>query len=221
MSVTAMLENSSYLSSNEAVAKAEINITLSVVYGINPDNILTSLTNAIFSRAVTIYPGVTVKDMQNAFTGPQIERKSFGPVTRDEFLQPVQKYWKSKMALLNAIKDLEVQADIEAQAAVKAAEFWETCWDALRKSWKAKRWIGTPFQALELVRRDVCSSIPEDVRIEIWEKSVLAFKTQQRMLDESTQPIAFEVAQLMTAERICADAMLDFLCTNQLIPVKP
>lgn len=181
-----------------------------VVFGINPEQVEDdSLRRAIFHAICERFIGITMNDIQEAFSRHEPSEKVY-VLCRKDFIAPIEKYWNKK----NIIKiELKKQLEEIQEANLKHSKvdnFYNESIELYIKCLENREWTGTPFQANSFAKVSFAGRFSQEEKNVIYERAKQEVRTLLRQRDiaikdgiDSFIPIPNDVqmfSQLVTIE---------------------
>ncbi len=139
-----------------------------VVFGINPEAVEDdNLRRAIFHAICDRFIGITVNDIQEAFSRYEPSEKVY-VLSRKDFLEPIEKYWSKKNIIKSELKkEMEEMGNIQEQEQKRRDHKNESIQLYIECVNSDKVWKGTAFQAMVFAKESFAHrfSQPEKDRI--------------------------------------------------------
>lgn len=163
-------------------------LVIPVYFGVNIENLTSSIYNLTYEALIDRFIGITLTDLDNAFKSTEINKKEYVSLTREELLKPIKEYWSKKMAVISELKsidnDFEEQKLKDEQIKVFNGTVKEKYFEAL----KTGVWNGDYFESLSIVKI-YSSYINDEERKILWKKSL---EEHQKFLNISFTPVIGE-----------------------------
>lgn len=119
-----------------------------VVFGINPEAVEDdNLRRAIFHAICERFIGITVNDIQEAFSRYEPLEKVY-VLSRKDFIEPIERYWTKKSIIKSELKkqleDVDSDANVESKRQAHKSESQQLYIQCAKAD---GIWTGTAFQA--------------------------------------------------------------------------
>lgn len=183
---------------------------ISVLFGVHPDKILKSLIDAVYVAITDRFVGIRVHDLTECFKTAEIEKKQYVSISRDEVIEPIQKYWKKKQFIISKIRDKEMEVEEQEKNFQSEQDFIEESKSIFEKSKEEIKWLGSPFHAFVLVKEfPEITDLPQDLKMKMYEES-------KKIYNEKIQPEKelFNTFNFVNAERIYAGKLVEHHISN-------
>jgi len=161
--------------SNDAIRT--IATCISVLYGVNLDNVSNELMDSVKISIARRMPLLTIADLQEAYNSTKIIKRSYVSLSRDEVLEPLENYHRIKQQAISEVNKIyELENEI-TEGEATGEEFINKSRMMYLEALETGEFVGDMFNANAIVR-DIDDMFSKNNLIELEKRTEEEFKRQ-------------------------------------------